>query len=147
MMKNKKASTFAIWFEIILFSLLFVLVLGIISSNLNSIHGTNNDLTFGIATSDTLQDMKDLQTSLNTAQTEGQSSITTLGFFMVTTLPRMIMLTLSTTLKFIGGGWISKLAEIMNLGEYATPIVVILTILYWMMIIFILIKIITRINP
>ena len=144
---NKRASTFGVWIEVILFSLLFVIALGLIGTNMNAQYGDSKDLSFGLATNNTLQDLKETQASLDASTKEGQSSFSSLGIFTITTLPKMIMTTLGMTLRFISGGWIKGIVNLMNLGEYTSIVITIFTILYFLIVIFIIIKLLTRVNP
>lgn len=144
---NKKGSTFMAFIEIMLISILFVVALGIIGTNMNSLYGQNKDMSFGLVTNQTLSDLKSTQATLDTATQEGTSSFSALGIFTLTTLPKMLLTTLNLIKGFLLGTWIRSLIELMNLGDYSGIIITIFQILYFIMLIFILIKLILRINP
>ena len=143
---NKKGATFQIFMEVIFFSVLFVIALGIIGSNMNSLYSDNKDLSFGIVTNSTIANLESTQASLDSSQKEGQSSFSSLGLFTITTLPKMIGTIFSTAKDFVTGAWIASLVNLMNLGEYTQWIILVFRILYFIILIFILIKIITRIT-
>ena len=142
---DKKGSTFGVWLEVILFSMLFVVALGVIGSNMNAINHDTKDISYGLATESTLDDLKSVQSSMSSSLTEGTASISTLGIFTITTIPKIIMTTLNLSLRFVMGGWIKDLVGLMNLGEYTNIILTIFQILYFFVILFILVKIITRV--
>jgi len=145
-MKSKKAATFQAFFEVMLISVLFVIIISIIGVQMNGIYGKSNDLSFGIASNYTLNQLEATSKSLEASQTAGQSSTTSLGLFTLTTIPSMMSTVFSLIKEFILGGWIASLVNLMQLGAYSKWIITILQILYFTLLIFILIKLIVRVN-
>jgi pheromone shutdown protein TraB len=146
MVKSKKAATLSVWLEVMFFSILFVVVLGLLGNNMNSLYGDNKDLTFGIATNNTLQDLKTTQIALDKATQEGQSGFSSLGIFTLTTLPTMLMTTIKMITSFVSGGWIKSLVDLMNLGDYAGIVTTVFQVLYFFIVIFLLIKLLLRVQ-
>jgi hypothetical protein len=146
MFKSKKAATFQSFWEVMLISVVFVVAIGIIGTNMNSLYGQNHDLTFGIASNSTLSQLESTSNALEAAQSGGQSSTTSLGLFTLTTIPTMMASIFSITKDFILGGWIARLVYLMNLGDYSSIIIIALQLLYFAILIFILIKLIIRVT-
>jgi hypothetical protein len=146
MFKSKKAATFQAFFEVMLISVLFVIVISVIGVQMNGIYGKSNDLSFGIASNSTLHQLEATSTSLSSAQTSGQSATTSLGLFTLTTIPSMMSTIFSLIKDFVLGGWIANLVNLMQLGPYSAWIITIFQILYFTLLIFILIKLILRVN-
>jgi hypothetical protein len=142
---NKKGATYGGWIEVILFIMLFVGVLAVISISMNSKYGSNHDLTMGIATNSTTNSLKDLQVTLANSTKEGQSSFSSLGIFQLTTIPRMMTAFGTLLWDFVTGSFINSIVESMNLGDYSAIVIVIFKLLYFITLILILIKIITRV--
>ena len=143
---NKKGATFGVFTEIMLISILFVVALGIVGTNMNNLYGQNKDLSFGIASNDTLSNLKNTQSTLDTSLTAGTSSFSSLGVFTITTLPKMLLSLFSLIKDFVSGSWIRALIGLMNLGQYAESVIAVFQIMYFMAIIFIIFKLITRVN-
>lgn len=145
-MINKQGATYGSWIEVILFIVLFVGILAIISTSMNSAYSKSNDLTFGIVTSDTLQNVKDLSGSFsNSTQVEGQMSMTSYGLLILSTIPKMITAVMSLVWTFISGGFINSIVGAMNLGDYAGLVIIIFKLLYFISLGLILLKIITKV--
>jgi hypothetical protein len=144
-MINKKGATYGTWIELIIFVVLFVGVLGILSYTINNNYGTNIDLSYGINSNDTINNLKSLQVDFDDTAKNGQASFSSLGIFMLTTIPKMIMTVTSMVWGFVAGSWINSIVGLMNLGDYAGLIITLFKLLYFIAIGFILIKIVTRI--
>ena len=144
--KNKRGATFQAFLEVMLFSVLFVGALAIIGSNMNNLYDSDKDLSMGIMSNSTLNNLKSTQSTLESSVSEGQSSFSSLGIFTITTLPRMLMTVLGIVKDFVLGTWIRNLVELMNLGEYTNLVIIIFQILYFFLLVFVLIKLITRVN-
>lgn len=145
--QTKKAATLGSWVETMLFLVLFIGVFAIIGVGMNNDYGQNNDVTFGIVGNDTLNDLKDLQTKLAPDVNEGQMSQTSLGLFIITTVPKILSTIWNIIWNFLTGEWISKAVGLLGLGESAGLLILILRILYFSSIIFIILRIATRVNP
>ena len=146
---GKRAQTFKslLW----LFGLLtlFIIALGVFSSEMNSTYSTNKDLTYGILTNETYEGLQKLQADLDTdvRGTEGgQAGYSTLGILTLTKLPKMLWNLLGVMLNFATGGWIENSIGQMGifLGPLGTTLVIIARVLFTMFIIFIIIKLLTR---
>ena len=148
MMKlNKKAITFTalIW----MFSgiILFVMALAVLSNEMNNLYGGSNDLTYGIVTNSTYEGLQTLQADLDAdvrGSDSGQAGYSSLGILTLTRLPKVLWNLMGVTLSFITGGWINNAVGLLPLGSLGDVIIVLLRIIYTIMIIFIIIKLLTR---
>jgi hypothetical protein len=144
---NKKAITFTalIW----MFSgiILFVMALAVLSNEMNNLYGGSNDLTYGIVTNSTYEGLQTLQADLDAdvrGSDSGQAGYSSLGILTLTRLPKVLWNLMGVTLSFITGGWINNAVGLLPLGSLGDVIIVLLRIIYTIMIIFIIIKLLTR---
>ena len=144
--KDKRGITLASVLEIMLFSVLFVAALTAVGVSLNTAFSENKDLTYGLVSNTTQKNLESLQDSMESSRLQGQSGISSLGIFTLTTLPQMIFTILGMTIEFIVGGWINSLVGLMNLGAIAGTVIIVLKLLYYFFLIFVLIKLLTRSN-
>ena len=147
MIKNKQGATYGGWLEVILFLILFVGIIAIIGVNMNNTYEQDHDLTFGIVTEGTQDDINNLAAVFdNSTNKDGQTSMSSsFGTLILTTTPRMITATTSLIWTFVSGGFINSIVEAMNLGDYSGLIIVILKLLYFLSLGLILLKILTKV--
>lgn len=126
--------------------MLFVVGLTIISTNMNNIYDDNHDLSYGLVSNETINDLEQYQTTLAESTNKGQSTLTSFGYFILSTLPTMILSANSLIWGFISGGFINNIVGLMNLGEFSGIIIIIFRLLYFFAIGFILMKILTKVN-
>lgn len=143
---NKKGATLSFWIEIILLIIVFVVALGFIGVSMNGWYGQNHDLTYGLSTNSTLTEIENYQNTVANSTTEGQASLTSFGFFILSTVPHMLLTARSVITNFITGGFINQLVNLMNLGQFGGIIIVAFRLLYFLAIGFILIKLILKIQ-
>jgi hypothetical protein len=147
-MKSKiKSGTFGSWIETLLIVILFVGTITIIGVNMNQLYGKDHDLSYGIVTNDTLQKMKGFQGNMVNNTQSGQSSVTDFGIIKLTTIPSIINFALTMIWEFVSGGFINRLVELMNLGSYASTVIIVFKLLYFITIGFIFVRLILRVNP
>ena len=144
-MINKKGASYGSWVEMIIFIVLFIGVLAVLSYTINNDYGTSVDLSYGINSNDTMNNLKSLQVDFDNTAKDGQASFSTLGIFMLTTIPKMIMTITTMVWGFVSGSWINSIVGLMNLGDYAGLVITLFKLLYFIAVGFILIKVVTRI--
>lgn len=139
---NKRGIGFSGWIEAILFSLLFVIILGTIIVGMNTKYNKNYDSTMGLGTNDTLTQLTGLQDSFSTATSEGEASNNAFSGISLSTSWQLIKNIVSISWNFISGAWIIKTVQMAGL-----PIILglILRMLYFFSIGFILIKLLFKV--
>lgn len=142
---NKKGNTYMIWVEMILFFILFITIMGIIGSEMNSDYGTNHDLTMGLNLSNELTSLATYKDTVRNETTQGQSSLTDFGVLKLFTTPKLLITVAGILWDFVSGQFIYHLVDAMNLGIYGTYIAVTFNILYVIAIAFIFLKLVLRI--
>lgn len=136
------AGSFSGWIEIILFSLLFMVILGAVIGGLNKEYGNNYDSTFGLGTNDTLNSLTNLQDSFTTATAEGEASNNANSGISLSTSWQLVKAITSTTWNFVTGDWIIKSVA---LAQLPAILGVVLRILWFLSIGFILIKLLFKV--
>lgn len=140
---NRKGATFGQWTEGILFSMLIILALGTLTVSIYQQYGKNNDLTFGIGANDTISKFIGYQDSLQTSTSEGEAVTSTTGV-STTTLWGIIRTGATITWTFLSGAYIENLTDLMNLPAYVG---LVFRLVYLLSIGFILVKILTKVEP
>lgn len=143
---NKKAMTFGLWAEVILFSMAFVLILGFVVASFNTSFSQSKDASFGLATNDTINTWNDLQDTMDTGVKEGEATNNNLGISVSTTWG-ILKAIYSAGISFVTGGWIRSTINMLNMGYAGNILATILQILYFASFAFILIKILFKVNP
>ena len=143
--KNCRAATYGGIIEIMLFIVLFIAVITIIGVSMNATYEKNNDLTFGIVTNDTMNDLTEYQKTLDNSTKEGGMSFSSLGILQLLTLPKMINGIMSLTWSFVSGNFINAIVDAMNLGDYSFIVIVVFKLLYFIGLGLILLKILTKV--
>lgn len=143
---NKKANSFHFWIELIIFIGLFLVILGIMGYEMNDKYGKDYDLTLGLNLTSSIDSLNDYSEDLINSTTEGQTSVTDYGILKITTVPSIIIQATRILWSFISGGFIYKLVMAMQLGSYGSAIARLFQMLYVVVISFILIKLVLRIN-
>lgn len=146
MIQNKKGATYGIWLEALLISIFFVGVLVIIGNNINTINSDNKDLSFGLITNGTQTDLNNLQSSMEQDLNNGTTSISSFVGFFISTVPKMLLTINKMLLGFLTGSWINSLVDMLDLGDYAGLVITVFKSFYFFIIIFIIIKLMLRIN-
>lgn len=145
-MMNKKGNTYIFWVEVIIFLGLFLLVMGIIGLDMNNKYGDDKDLTMGMNLSNNVDSLSEYKDTVTNGTSEGQASLTDFGVIKLLTIPSMIYQVTALLWNFVSGSFINTLVYNMNLGVYGTYIASFFRILYIIVIAFILIKLVLRIN-
>jgi len=144
--KNKKAVTFGNIGIMIGLVFLITFSLGLISNDMNDIYNSDKDLSFGLTDNATLTNLKNYESQIKSSTDEGQSSFSSLGIIQLTTLPKLLFGAFGLIGNFVTGGFITKVIAGLHLGEYAFMTNVVMHIIYYIIVAFILIKIIARVN-
>ena len=143
---NKKGAALSGTIEIMLFIVLFLAVIAIIGISLNSQYSENQDLTMGISSNKTMTNLQEYQRDLDSAYQNGSTSFSDFGILKLTTIPRMVSLTTSIIFSFVTGDFINSVVRNMNLGAYASLVIIIFKILYYVIILMIILSTVTRSN-
>lgn len=144
---NNKGATLMIWIELILFLILFLVILGIIGADLNSDYGTSNDLTLGLNLSAQQESLFSYKSQVINDTTEGQASVTDYGILKLTTAPKILWGAATVAWSFVNGSFIFHLVNALGFGVYGYWIAVIFQVLYVIGIVFILLKVVLRVQP
>lgn len=112
-LKDKKAISFSGWMEIIVFSVAIVIAMGIILSDLNTIHGEN--YTIGLGTDDTVVSIHNLESSLKTKTDTGTVSFLAGVGIITSTIWDIVTLVTTLLWTFIGGNWITTVLSWMHM--------------------------------
>jgi hypothetical protein len=113
--KNKKGSTFEGWTEGIVFSVLFVIVLGgVVFTGMNNTH--DGDLQIeGLDTDDVQTTFENLQKSQQEKIDGGDATFQSDSGLTLSTSWDMVKSILSMVIGFLGGGWVEALVSYMHL--------------------------------
>jgi hypothetical protein len=140
-------ASYTAWVELLLLVVLFVGAMGIIGTNLNAEYDKNADLTFGLQTNSTQNALQGMQKDIVNSTNEGQSSMTDFGIFKLATLPKIIFTISAVLWDFVSGSFIKSIVGLMQIGAYSNIVITVFTLLYWIAIAFILLKLVTRMIP
>lgn len=146
-MMNKKGGTFAIWVEIVIFLAIFLGVLAIIGTNMNSDYGKNYDLTMGLELNDAYANLSQFgQESINDT-TQGQAQMSDFGIIKLLTIPSMLVSLAGTLWSFVSGQFIYRIVASMQLGDgYTLLIGGAFQLLYIITLVFVFIKLVLKID-
>ena len=133
------------WTETILLSLAFVTVLGLIVTGMNLDYNQDNSIGLTDTSTETLflQYGNASQGSIEGGQVELNSAQ---GITLKDSYDLMKDL-MNVIWSFISGGWIEKIANMMNLGTAGMIIAKTLRIIYFISLIFILLYILFKVRP
>lgn len=145
-MMNKKAMTFGLWSEVILFSMAFILILGFVIATMNNSFNQDKDASLGLSTEDTVDEWNSLQDTMDTGVREGEATNDNNGL-SVSTSWGVLKAIYGAGINFVTGSWISNTIALLNMGYAGTVLALILKILYFASFAFILIKILFKVNP
>lgn len=147
MIKSKKALTFSSLMWAFVLTTLFMISIGIVSVQMNNLYGGGYDLTYGIVSNSTLTELQEYQSTLDSdirGSDSGQAGYSSLGILTLTKLPKIIWGVMGMMINFVTGGWLESPLKLLNLGEVTTTLLLLLRILFTVLIIFIVIKLLTR---
>lgn len=115
--KNKKGSTFEGWTEGVIFSIMFVIILGtIVLGGMNKIHNENYAIE-GLKTDKINQNFKNYQEAQSDKISGGEASFLSIGGLSLSTSWDMITSVLTMVMDFITGGWTEALVSYLGLPE------------------------------
>lgn len=142
--KNKKGSITG-WTEGILLSIAFVLVFGIVVTNMNGLYSQDHQVGLGTSTSANelinYQDTASAQISGGTANFDSASGITLSSSW------GMLKEVFSIVGNFLTGGWIEQIFSYTNLGEAGQVIAQYLRVIWVLGLIFTIIYILFKVKP
>jgi len=141
LIKNKKGYSLSGWTEGILFSVLFVLLLGIVISGMNAGYSKSYDV--GLNTNSTQQAFEDYQSTLDTQIGSGEADFTSSSGLTLKSSWGIIKSGTGIIWSFLTGGWIETIVGYMR----APPVLaLIFRILYFLSIGFIVLKILFKVK-
>jgi len=113
--KNKKGSTFEGWTEGMVFSVLIVILVGVlIFPSMNAIHSGNKTVE-GLPTGDIEQKFQSYQTSQSEKVAGGDASFTSAVGLTLSTSWDILIGALTMVMSFITGGWVETLVSYLHL--------------------------------
>ena len=138
---NRKAYSFSGWMEAIIFSVLIVLMIGVVFNGLNEIHGNSYDL--GLGTSSVITSITNLQSQLQTKTTTGKVSFLTVVGMTLSSSWDIIISIITVIWNFLTGSWVETITGYMRFP----PIVGLLfRAMYFISIGFVILKILFKVR-
>lgn len=138
---NKKGFSFSGWMEVIIFSLIAVIAVGMIFTDMNTTFSQNYNT--GLPTDAMITQITNLQDNIQNKTVGGSASFGSVWGLTLSTSWEMIVTIFSVTGYFVGGSWISTIG-----GYLLWPSIVVLLIrtLYLLSLAFIILKILFRVR-
>lgn len=144
---DRKGSTFGLWIEMLLFIILFIAIIGIIGSEMNTKYDKNYDLTMGLNLSQQEADLRQYSRDVVNDTSQGQSSMSDFGIFKLATAPKILISAVTILWSFVSGDFIFHLVDAMHLGIFGSYIIWIFRSLYVIALAFLLLKLVLRMWP
>lgn len=141
---NKKGSITG-WTEGILLSIAFVLILGIVITNMNGLHG--KDFQIGLGTDTSADEFINYQDTAGTQIGGGTASFDSVNGITLSSSWGMIKEAFNVIGSFITGGWIEQIFAYTNLGEAGQIIASYLRIIWFIGLIFAIVYILFKVKP
>lgn len=141
---NRKGATFGGWVEVIVFSGIFVTLLGTVIYGMNLEYGQNHAETFGLDESGLVESVEELQSSLTSGVEEGEASFDNDAGLQLSSLWRLVTAVWRTLGNVFTGGWVEDLGQA---GWIPTPMIAGLRLLFLISIAFILLKLLLKLKP
>jgi len=142
LIKNKKGVTMSSWTEGILFSLLIVLILGIVVGGFNVMYGEDNQLGLGGNTTESA--FADYQGTLESEIRGGEAEFDSTSGMTLKSSWGIIKSATGIIWDFLTGGWIETIVMYMKLPS---EVALVFRILYFLSIGFIILKILFKVKP
>jgi len=139
--KNKKGYSMSGWTEGILFSVLFVLILGIVIAGMNVSYGESYSI--GLNTNATQEAFTQYQDTIDAQIGSGDADFTSASGLTLKSSWGIIKSGTSIIWSFLTGGWIEIIVGYMNLPP---EVALIFRILYFLSIGFIILKILFKVK-
>jgi hypothetical protein len=145
---NKKAATFSGWTEAVLFSALFLIVIGVAVAGFNALYEQEQDSSFGLNPEGEVDAFVTLQSSIQSGTSEGEASFAESEGLSLSTTWALLLAAWTTLGNFITGGWIEK-SVVLAFGGNSIALVVgrVLRVLYLLSLGFILLKLLLKLKP
>lgn len=144
LLTNKKGASLSGWTEAALLVVLLMLMAAIVVSELNLKYNQNNDPSFGIDTTGSLNNYSSYQASLIESVQTGEASTSSISGLSLSSTWDMIKAGISVTVGFVTGTWIEKSIALAHLPAAVGTI---MRILYILSIGFIAIKLLLKVKP
>ena len=141
---NRKGASISSWFEGIIFSIMIVASLVAIGVSWNSQYGTNYDLSNGLITNNTQNDLSNYIDSIGTATSTDQATFTESQGLTFGGLWGMIKSGYNIIGSFITGSWIEKVS---SMAQFPAYVGLLLRLLFIFSLVIILIKLLTKVDP
>jgi len=103
------------WTEGILLSVAFVLILGVVITNLNGMYNQDNQL--GLGTNTTAEDFKDYQDTAGNQIIGGEADFDSASGITLRSSWGIVKGAFNIVGSFLTGGWVEDVFNMMNLGE------------------------------
>ena len=139
--KNKKGASLSGWTEGILFSILFIIVLGVVFAGMNASYGKS--YSTGLNTNATEQAFIQYQDTINNQIGSGEADFTSSSGLTLKSSWGIIKSGTSIIWSFLTGGWIETIVGYMGLPP---QVGLIFRILYYLSIGFIILKILFKVK-
>jgi len=138
---NKKAYSFSGWMEAIVFSVLIVLMFGLIFTDMNTIH--DKDYNLGLGTDSVTTEIYGLQDTLETKTKSGEVSFLQVVGMTLKSSWDIILSVVTVIWNFLTGSWVETVTGYMRLP----PVVGLLfRALYFLSIGWIILKILFKVR-
>jgi len=133
------------WTEVILLSLAFVAILGLVIGNFNFLYGGNNSL--GLSDNSTEQLFVNYQDTSQQQIKGGDVQLNAVQGITLKSSYGLVVDSMNIAWTFISGGWIEKLASYWNAGESGMALARTLRIIYFISLVFSLLYALFRVMP
>lgn len=143
-MKNKKGSIGA-WTEGILLSIVVVLVLGIIVTNMNGLYNQNKQI--GLGTNTTAKAFIDYQDTASGQISGGTADFNSVNGITLSSSWGMLKQAFNVVAGVITGGWIEQVFAYTSLGESGQVLASYLRVIWFLTLIFSIVYILFKVKP
>lgn len=141
---NKKGSISG-WTEGILLSMAFVLVLGIVITNMNGLHDKNFEV--GLGTDTSADAFIDYQDTAGSQIGGGTASFDSVNGITLSSSWGILKEAFNIVSSFLTGGWIEQIFAYTNLGEAGQIIATFLRIIWFIGLVFAIVYILFKVKP
>jgi len=135
-------ATLSGWTDGIIMSLLFVIILGGVITGMNTIYTKDYDV--GLATSDTYNDIQNLQSNLQSKIGGAEADTASDGTLILSTSWDIIKTATALVWKFLTGSWLFTIGGWLHL-----PVIVsgVLSVLFFVSMGFVILRLLFKIKP
>lgn len=138
---NKRGYSISGWIEGIAFSIIIVIALGLVFTDMNEIHSKN--YTLGLSVSDQIQKLTNLQSQTQNKTVEGEATFGADSGITLTSSWDMVVTAFTIIGQVLGGSWIMSLSNYMMMPPMVGMII---RTLWLLSLVFIIIKILFKVR-